>query len=335
METYQKQLDTGKTQCLICPRQCELGEGNQGYCHARANIQGKIQLISYGYTTGLGIDPIEKKPLYHFLPGSQILSFGTRGCNMGCLFCQNWSISKSTLGKEGLRAALPVDIAETAKHYECPSVAFTYNEPTVFLEYALDTAKACRDRGIRTVAVSAGYMNPGPRAEFYQMIDAVNIDLKAFTNSFYEQNCNAKLEVVLDTIKYIKNETDTWLELTTLLIEGENDFEDDLKKECDWIVANAGANTPIHFSAFRPAWKFENHPATQLGTLIKAYHIAKESGLKHVYTGNVPHRETTTTFCEKCGKPLIFRAPFQMEQNALDPQGHCIHCGEKLSGIFI
>ncbi|MDO5580068.1 MAG: AmmeMemoRadiSam system radical SAM enzyme [Planctomycetia bacterium] len=334
MNTYQKHLESGNTQCLICPRECELAEGKQGYCRVRQNVNGNIHLISYGYTTGLAIDPIEKKPLYHFLPGSRILSFGTRGCNMGCLFCQNWSISKSTSGQEGLRSALPADIAQTAQHYACPSVAFTYNEPTVFFEYALDTAKECRDRGIRTVAVSAGYMNPEPRAEFYQLIDAVNIDLKAFSNRFYEKNCNSKLDAILDTIQYIKKETDTWLELTTLIIEGENDFEDDLKKECDWIAENTGTATPLHFSAFRPAWKFQDHSATRLETLLKACKIAKAAGLKHVYTGNIPDRNTSATYCEVCQKPLITRDHYQTEQSGLD-RGCCIHCGAKLSGIFL
>ncbi len=291
-------------------------------------------MTSYGYTTGLSIDPIEKKPLYHFFPGSNVLSFGTLGCNMGCLFCQNWSISKSKEGNERLQHVLPEAIAQTARHHHCKSVAFTYNEPVIFFEYALDTAKECRKLGIKTVAVTAGYMNPEPRKEFYQYIDGVNVDLKGFTPEFYERNCQAKLSVVLDTIKYIKQETDSWLELTTLLIEGENDTEDELKKECDWILENLGSETPLHFSAFFPAWKFLDKQSTQLSTLLKACNIAKGAGLKHVYSGNILHAETSTTYCNHCGKAIITRGRFQPDSIHLQDD-RCPWCGGKIAGVFI
>ncbi|MDD3586331.1 MAG: AmmeMemoRadiSam system radical SAM enzyme [Thermoguttaceae bacterium] len=333
MSAYEEKIAGGKIRCLLCPRRCELAEGACGFCQIRSHQENEIKLLSYGYTTGLAVDPIEKKPLYHFLPGSKVMSFGTRGCNMGCLFCQNWTISKSREGIRGLHAFSPETIAQAAIEYQCKSVAFTYNEPTVFFEYALDTAKECRQIGVKTVAVTAGYINPEPRREFYRYMDAVNIDLKAFTSEFYRRNCQADLQVVLDTIKYVKNESNAWLELTTLLIEGENDRDDELKRQCDWIVSNVGTTTPLHLSAFHPAWKFQDRPATNPKTLVRAWNIAKSAGLSYVYTGNVVLPESSATHCGHCGKEIITReyfSPTMVKMNG----STCGFCGEVVSGVF-
>ncbi len=329
---YQNTLTDNITQCTICPRNCKLKDGQAGFCQMRKNIGGKIILITYGYNTGLSVDPIEKKPLYHFYPGSKVLSFGTLGCNMGCQFCQNWHISKSKADPK-INHTEPLKIVELAKSLGCKSVAFTYNDPVVFFEYAVDTAKLCRDAGIKTVAVTAGYINPEPRKEFFTYMDAVNIDLKAFSERFYKKNCLAHLEPILDTIKYVKNNTNCWLELTTLLIEGENDSDEELEKECAWIVENLGVDTPLHFSAFHPAYKFMDRPLTKLSTLMKAYNIAKEAGLKYVYTGNVADTKTSTTYCYACSKPIIIRDGYSINEFNLK-SGYCKFCKTKCGGVF-
>lgn len=310
-----------------------LKEGQRGFCQIRQNLGGNVVLTSYGYNTGLAVDPIEKKPLYHFYPGSKVLSFGTLGCNMGCMFCQNWHTTKSKADSKHLNYTTPEKIVETALALGCKSVAFTYNDPVIFFEYAIDTAKLCRDAGIKTVAVTAGFINPEPRKEFFKYIDAVNIDLKAFSEEFYKKNCLAHLEPILDTIKYVRQETNCWLELTTLLIEGENDSDDELKKMCEWIVENLGVAVPLHFSAFHPDYKFLDHEATKLATLLNAYDIAKKAGIRYVYTGNVPDTKTSTTFCHACGKPLIVRQYYTINEYNLD-RNRCKFCGAKCEGAF-
>lgn len=330
---YQNTQKDNKIQCTICPRNCILKEGQVGFCQIRKNVEGTVILTSYGYNTGLSVDPIEKKPLYHFYPGSKVLSFGTLGCNMGCQFCQNWHISKAKGDPKLLNYTEPRKIVEIAKELGCKSVAFTYNDPVIFFEYALDTAKICRDEGIKTIAVTAGYINPGPREEFFSYMDATNIDLKAFSEDFYKKNCLAHLAQILETIKYVKNETNCWLELTTLLIEGENDSDEELKKECEWIVDNLGIDTPLHFSAFHPAYKFMNRPQTKLSTLLRAHDIAKNAGIKYVYTGNVADAKTSTTYCHSCSKPLVMRMGYEILAENLT-SGHCRFCGAKCSGVF-
>jgi len=330
---YQNILKDNKLQCTICPRNCKLSEGQHGFCQIRKNIGDNVELISYGYNTGLSVDPIEKKPLYHFYPSSKVLSFGTLGCNMGCMFCQNWHISKSKGDPTELNQTSPEKIVEIAKELGCKSVAFTYNDPVIFFEYAIDTAKICRDNGIKTVAVTAGYINPEPRKEFFTYMDAANIDLKAFSEDFYKKNCLASLGPILDTIKYVKNETNCWLELTTLLIEGENDSQDELERECEWIVQNLGVDVPLHFSAFHPDYKFMDRPQTKLSTLLKAYEIAKKAGIKYVYTGNVSDAKTSTTYCHACSKPLITRNIYAVNAENLQ-NGYCKFCGAKCEGKF-
>jgi len=330
---YQNTLTNSSIQCTICPRNCKLKEGQSGFCQIRKNLNGEVIMTSYGYNTGLAIDPIEKKPLYHFYPSSKVLSFGTLGCNMGCMFCQNWHTSKSKEDPTKLNQSSPEKIVAIAKELGCKSVAFTYNDPIIFFEYAMDTAKLCRDNGIKTVAVTAGYINSEPRKEFFTYMDAANIDLKAFSEEFYKRNCLAHLAPVLETIKYVKNETNCWLELTTLLIEGENDSDDELKRECEWIVKNIGTDTPLHFSAFHPDYKFMGKLPTKLSTLLRAYEIAKKTGLKYVYTGNVPDTKTSTTYCHACTKPIIIRNGYEVTEYNIQ-NGRCNFCGTKCAGVF-
>ena len=330
---YQNILQNGKVQCTICPRNCILSDGQEGFCHIRKNINQNIELVTYGYNTGLAIDPIEKKPLYHFYPNSSVLSFGTLGCNMGCLFCQNWDISKSKADPKSMRKTSPEEIVEIAKKYNCKSVAFTYNDPIVFFEYVLDTAKLCRKNGIKTVAVTSGFINPEPAKEFFKYMDAANIDLKGFSQKFYGKNCLAKLQPVLDTIKYVVNETNCHTELTTMLIEGENDSEDEIQAECEWILENLNDCVPVHFSAFFPRFKFNNRKQTSIETLLKAYDIAKNTGLKYVYTGNLPDIKTSTTYCKNCGKPIIVRDGYQILEYCLE-NGKCEYCSALCVGKF-
>ena len=320
-----------KVKCEICPRGCILAEGQNGFCYVRKNEGGEIVLKSYGKNTGLAIDPIEKKPLYHFYPASRVLSFGTLGCNMGCLFCQNDSTTKVRTGINECPEATPEQIVKTALAYNCKSVAFTYNDPICFYEYALDTAKLCREAGIKTIAVTSGFINPEPRKEFFSLMDGANIDLKGFSEEFYAKNCMAHLQPVLDTIKYTVNETDCFVELTTMLIEGENDHL--IEKECEWILENLGDNVPLHFSAFFPRYKFKDRPPTNPETLFKAYNIAKNMGLKYVYTGNIRDTETSTTFCKTCGTPLIVRDGYKITENNLT-EGKCNNCATLCDGVF-
>lgn len=331
---YQNILSNNKLQCTLCPRGCILAEGQRGFCHIRQNINGNITLTSFGYITGLGIDPVEKKPLYHFYPGTKVLSFGTIGCNMGCLFCQNYHISKAKIDPKMLEAKTPQEIAEIAAKTGCKSVAFTYNEPIIFFEFAIETAKECKKRGIKTIAVTAGYISPEPRKEFFKYIDAVNIDLKGFSENFYQKNCMGHLEPILDTIKYVKNDTNTWLELTTLLIDGENGSTTEIENEVDWILTNLGDSTPLHFSAFHPCYKFQDRKPTMPQTLINAYNISTQAGLKYVYLGNISNAQTSTTYCHNCKNKIIERSGYLINQYNLDNKGHCKFCKTKCDGVF-
>lgn len=327
---YQKIL-YNKVQCKICPRECILAPNQSGFCYVRNNSGGQIHLQTYGYNTGLAIDPVEKKPLYHFYPGSKVLSFGTLGCNMGCQFCQNWQTTKVKYPIEQCQPAAPEQIVKTAKAYGCKCVAFTYNDPIIFFEYAIETAKLCRQEGIKTIAVTSGYINPEPSKEFFSLMDGANIDLKGFSEDFYRKNCLAHLQPVLDTIKHAVTKTKCSVELTTMLIEGENDQY--VEQECKWISENLGDNIPLHFSAFSPKYKFQNREATKFETLEKAYKTAKNIGLKYVYTGNLANIDTSTTYCKNCGKPLIKRDGYNIIENNLEKDA-CKFCKTKLDGCF-
>ena len=328
-------LEDGRLQCDLCPRFCRLHDGQRGLCFVRARRGEEILLTTYGRSSGYCIDPIEKKPLNHFLPGTPVLSFGTAGCNLTCKFCQNWDISKSREFDSLTDRAAPETIAAAALATGCRSVAFTYNDPVIFLEYALDVAAACRARGIKTVAVTAGYITAEPRTEFFAALDAANVDLKGFTESFYRKLCSAALAPVLETLEYIKHETDVWLELTTLLIPGENDSDEELHAMTNWVVEKLGPDVPMHFTAFHPDWKMRDIESTPPATLTRARGIAIDNGVHYAYTGNVHDNQGSSTWCHSCGELLIERDWYVLGHWGLDTKGCCANCGTALPGHFL
>jgi pyruvate formate lyase activating enzyme len=331
---YWHRLEDGRIQCDVCPRACRLHEGQRGLCFVRARQDDRIVLTTYGRSSGFCVDPIEKKPLNHFLPGSPVLSFGTAGCNLACRFCQNWDISKSREMDTLADAASPEGIARAAKALGCRSVAFTYNDPVIFMEYAIDVAAACRAAGIKSVAVTAGYMCAEPRAEFYRSMDAANVDLKGFTERFYHEVCSGHLQPVLETLLYLKRETDVWFEITTLLIPGLNDDERELEELTQWIAANLGPDVPLHFTAFHPDWKLRDRPPTPPSTLTRARRVALKNGLHYVYTGNVHDPEGGSTRCHACGHLLIGRDWYELTAWNLTEDGRCPQCGTPCAGRF-
>ncbi|MBC8267714.1 MAG: AmmeMemoRadiSam system radical SAM enzyme [Rhodospirillaceae bacterium] len=331
---YWHGLDDGRVQCDLCPRFCKLHDGQRGLCFVRACAGGEIVLTTYGRSSGFCIDPIEKKPLDHFLPGTPVLSFGTAGCNLTCKFCQNWDISKSREFDKLQDLATPEMIADAAVKSGCRSVAVTYNDPTIFLEYAVDVAEACKARAVKAVAVTAGYISPEPRVEFFNHMDAANVDLKAFSEDFYKRLCSTELAPVLETLIYLKHETAVWFEITTLLIPGENDSEGEIEEMTQWVVEHLGPDVPMHFSAFHPDWKMMDIPATPFSTLSMARRIALKNGVRYAYTGNVHDFEGESTYCHSCGEMLIGRDWYQLSTWALSADGHCQKCGTACAGIF-
>ena len=327
-------LADGRIQCDVCPRYCKLHEGQRGLCFVRARAGDRMVLTTYGRSSGFCVDPIEKKPLNHFLPGSAVFSFGTAGCNLTCKFCQNWDISKARAADRLNAAASPELIAAAARRLGCRSVAFTYNDPVIFLEYAIDVAKACHAAGLKTVAVTAGYMAPEARAEFYAHMDAANVDLKAFTERFYHELCSGKLDAVLETLVYLKRETAVWFEITTLLIPGENDGEEEIAALSRWVAAELGADVPLHFTAFHPDWKRRDTPNTPAATLSRARAGARAPGINHVYTGKVRDLDGASTRCSGCGARLIGRDRYALVEWALDEAGRCRRCGTVLPGLI-
>ena len=331
---YWHKLDDGRVQCDVCPRYCKLHEGQRGLCFVRGNRNDRIVLTTYGRSSGYCVDPIEKKPLNQFLPGTPVLSFGTAGCNLACKFCQNWDISKSRELDTLMDQASPETIAKAARGLGCRSVAYTYNDPVIFMEYAIDVAKACREYGIKSVAVTAGYMCDEPRREFYQYMDAANVDLKAFTEDFYWKITGAHLQPVLDTLKYLKHETKVWFELTTLLIPGLNDSDKELEEMTQWVVQNLGPDVPMHFTAFHPDWKMRDIPPTPPATLTRARQIAMKNGVRYAYTGNVHDEEGGSTYCHHCGARLIGRDWYDITAWNLDAGGKCRNCGTACAGVL-
>lgn len=334
VDHFSRPLPDGRILCEVCPRACKIGVGQRGLCYVRQNVDGHMVLTTDGLSSGFCVDPIEKKPLFHFYPGSSVLSFGTAGCNLACAFCQNHEISKSREVGASAHKASPAAIARAAVELGCASVAFTYNDPVIFYEYAMDVAAACHDRGVKTVAVTAGYINPEPRAELYRTIDAANVDLKGFTEDFYRRWTASHLEPVLDTLKYLRRETDVWLEITTLLIPGENDSPEEIDAMTGWIARELGTEIPLHFSGFHPDYRMTDHPPTPKATLQRARAQAKANGLKHVYVGNVRDPEGETTYCAHCAAPLIGRDVYQLTGYELDSSGACRRCGAPLAGRF-
>ncbi len=330
---YWRTLDDGKILCELCPRACKLGEGQRAFCFVRQNVGGQMVLTTYGRSSGFCIDPIEKKPLNHFYPGTSVLSFGTAGCNLGCKFCQNWSISKAREWDRLADQAGPDAIAEAAVRAGCTSVAFTYNDPVIFAEYAIDVAHACRERGIKAVAVTAGYITPQARPEFFAAMDAANVDLKAFSEAFYHKVTFSHLQPVLDTLAYLRDETNVWFEVTTLLIPGKNDSEDEVERECEWFLRTLGPEVPLHFSAFHPDFKMTDLPHTPGATLSRARQQALRAGIKHVYTGNVNDPAGQSTYCAACGALLIERDWYRLGAYRVDRErGSCPDCGHAVAG---
>ena len=331
---YWHALDDGRVQCDVCPRYCKLHEGQRGLCFVRANRGGQVVLATYGRSSGFCVDPIEKKPLNHFLPGTPVLSFGTAGCNLACKFCQNWDISKSREIDTLADQASPEKIARVARRLDCRSVAFTYNDPVIFLEYAIDVAKACHAEGIKTVAVTAGYICEEPREEFFRHMDAANVDLKAFTDRFYWKICGGHLQPVLDTLIYLRKHTAVWFELTTLLIPGENDADSELEEMTHWVVEHLGADVPMHFTAFHPDWKMRDVPPTPPDTLERARRIALKNGVRYAYTGNVHDEAGGSTYCHQCGARLIGRDWYVITDWHLTHDGRCPNCHAACSGVL-
>jgi pyruvate formate lyase activating enzyme len=327
-------LPDGRLQCDLCPRDCKLHDGQRGHCFVRMRSADAIVLTTYGRSSGFCVDPIEKKPLNHFLPGSSVLSFGTAGCNLACKFCQNWDISKSRDMDRLMDQASPDAIARAAQASGCRSVAFTYNDPVIFAEYAIDAANACRQRGVKTVAVTAGYIRAGAREPFFAAMDAANVDLKAFTEDFYFKLTGAHLQPVLDTLNYVVHETSCWTEITTLLIPGRNDSDDEIRRMAAWIAKDLGPHVPLHFTAFHPDYKMDDVPPTPPTTLTRARRIACEEGLQHVYTGNVHDTEGGTTFCARCHAALIVRDWHRILRYDVTEDGRCPHCAAALAGRF-
>ncbi len=327
-------LDDGRIQCDLCPRDCKLHEGQRGACFVRRMEGGKMILTTYGRSSGFCVDPIEKKPLNHFYPGTSVFSFGTAGCNLACKFCQNWDISKSKDFDRLADAAGPDEIAATAKRMHCKSVAYTYNDPVPFAEYAMDTADACHKLDIKSVAVTAGFIHDVPRREFYAKMDAANVDLKGFTDDFYVNYCGGHLQPILDTLVYLKRETQVWFEITTLLIPTLNDSDAEIKRLSDWVLKELGPDVPLHFTAFHPDYKLMHLPPTPSETLSRARQTAMQTGLHYVYTGNVHDREGGTTFCPSCKAPLIVRDWYEIPEYHLTDDGHCPKCGTAIAGRF-
>ncbi len=331
---YWHVLDDGRVQCDLCPRECKLRDGQRGLCFVRDCHDGQITLTTYGRSSGFCVDPIEKKPLNHFLPGTPVLSFGTAGCNLACKFCQNWDISKSREFDTLSDAASPELIAAAAERHGCRSVAFTYNDPVIFLEYALDVAQACKALGIKTVAVTAGYISAQPRVEFFRHMDAANVDLKAFTERFYKYVTGGRLQPVLETLIYLKQETDVWFELTNLLIPDENDSAAEIDQLSQWVMDNLGPDVPLHFTAFHPDWKMLDKTNTPPATLTRARDIALANGLRYVYTGNVHDQRGGSTYCHACGEILVARDWYELSHWQLTDDGCCRNCGTSCAGVF-
>ena len=331
---YWHVLEDGRIQCDLCPRACKLNEGQRGMCFVRMREGDQVVLTTYGRSSGFCVDPIEKKPLNHFLPGTPVLSFGTAGCNLACRFCQNWDISKSREFHTLADQASPETIARAALELGCRSVAFTYNDPVIFMEYAIDVAQACHEVGIKSVAVTAGYICEEPREAFYAHMDAANIDLKAFTEDFYQKITVSALQPVLDTLKYVRHETDVWFELTNLLIPGHNDSDAELEEMTQWVVEELGPDVPMHFSAFHPDYKMRDVPHTPAATLSRARAIARKNGVRYAYTGNVYDKRGGSTYCHHCDNLLIGRNWYVLSEWNLTPEGNCRFCGTPCAGVF-
>ncbi len=322
----------GRVHCYLCPRHCHIGEGQAGFCYIRVNHGGKLYSLGYAQPAALQVDPIEKKPLNHFLPGTRVFSMGTAGCNMGCFFCQNWDISKSHSDQVHSVNVPPEDVPSLAARYDCPSIAFTYNEPTIWGEYVIDICRAAHDAGMNTVMVTNGYITREAFHDIYDHIDAANVDLKSFTEGFYGKITLTHLQPVLETLQWLKNETNVWFEITNLMIPGLNDDPGETRCLADWILEHLGPDVPLHFTAFHPDFKLQDRPPTPPETLHRAREIARDAGLHFVYEGNI-YSNGAHTSCPACGALLIQRSWHDVTQNRLR-DGCCPDCGAKIPGVW-
>jgi len=322
----------GRLRCTLCPRDCRLGEGQAGFCFVRQNVGGRMVSLAYGRSTGFAVDPIEKKPLNHFYPGTPVLSFGTAGCNLGCRFCQNWDISKARLADRRSGEYTAAEVVRLAVEAGCPSIAFTYNDPVIWAEWAVDVAREAHARGLKTVFVTAGYVGEEAREEVFAHMDAANVDLKAFTEEFYHRFTLAHLAPVLETLAWLAR-TQVWTEVTNLMIPGLNDEPAETRALSEWILEHMGPEVPLHFTAFHPDFKLRDRPPTPPETLSRARAVALEVGLRHVYTGNVHDRAGQTTRCPGCGAALIERDWFAIRACRLEGD-RCAACGLRLAGRF-
>lgn len=325
-------LPDGRLHCFLCPRHCHLSEGQHGYCFVRQNVDGRLWQLAYAHPAAVAIDPIEKKPLFHFYPGTSILSLGTAGCNLGCQFCQNSELSRAHELLSEVRLE-PSQVIELARQHRTPAIAFTYNEPTVWAEYVVDIARLAQQAGLKTVMVSNGYITAEARGEVYQYIDAANIDLKSFCEDFYARFTLSHLAPVLDTLRWLRRETSVWLEVTNLIIPGGNDALDETRQLAAWIRDELGADVPLHLSAFHPSYRMLDRPPTQPETLLRARDAALHVGLHYVYIGNVATQEGENTVCPSCQRRLICRNRYRVEQVELR-DGHCRACGAAIAGRF-
>jgi pyruvate formate lyase activating enzyme len=331
---YWHRLKDGRIQCDVCPRFCKLHEGQRGLCFVRGRHGGQMLLTTYGRSSGFCVDPIEKKPLNHYLPGTPVLSFGTAGCNLTCKFCQNWDISKARALDRLQEEASPEDIVRAALSTGSRAIAYTYNDPVIFLEYAVDVAKVARAHGIKNVAVTAGYIAAAAREELFTWMDAANVDLKAFTEAFYKQLCTGQLGAVLDTLEYLQHETKVWFEITTLLVPGHNDSPEEVRRLSEWVAAKLGPDVPLHFTAFHPDYKMLTSPLTPAKTLTMARAIARQVGLTYVYTGNIHDEAGQSTYCSRCGACVIGRDGYEITVWRLSREGRCRDCGVAVPGVF-
>ena len=326
-------LENGKLLCYLCPRLCEIPEGKAGFCFIRKNVGGRLLSLGYGKSTGFAVDPIEKKPLNHFLPGTSVLSFGTAGCNLGCKFCQNWDISKARIDEKRSERGSPEEVVALAVRTGCVGIAYTYNDPVIWAEYAIDIARVARQAGLKNIFVTAGYITPEARPEVYRYMDAANVDLKAFTEDFYRHVTLSHLEPVKDTLIWLKRETDVWFEVTTLLIPGHNDSDREIAEECEWVVEALGPDVPLHFTAFHPDFKMVDLPNTPASTLRRAREIARRAGIRYCYVGNVHDRDGQTTGCPRCGAVLVRRDWHAILSYRL-VGNRCPECGLEIPGVF-
>lgn len=323
-----------RVQCDVCPRACTLKDGQRGLCFVRMNKKDAIVLTTYGRSTGFAVDPVEKKPLNHFLPGTPILSFGTAGCNLTCKFCQNWHMSKARRMDKLMAQASPEEVMKLAERHKCKSVAYTYNDPVIFMEYAMDIARVCRERGILSAAVTAGYIHGEARKAFFAEMDAANVDLKGFTEDFYKKHCSGRLQPILDTLRYLRHETRVWFEITTLIIPGLNDSTGEIDAMTQWVVENLGPGVPMHFSAFHPDYRMRHIPPTPVATLRLAREIAMKNGVRYAYTGNVHDPKGQSTYCHHCGTCVIGRDRYTLTAWNLTREGNCTGCGTRCAGVF-